>query len=193
MASIDTNNFILSNNEYSVYISGYYALYNSTIDCRALGDTYLSRHARTKCNITCTDNNFQFFHVKCNTTWHGSDCNNTIVNNCTMYNQTTDDNITLTFIEELRNIDIVLNSLETICNDDNSSATYNIGYPLFADINIENDIEYGYICCLGYRSCSVCFSNIRHIFLYPTTVKPSFESSFLQKKKGFYTSKFALF
>ena len=39
------------------------------------------------------------------------------------------------------------------CNS-NKSMSYDIGYPLYATLDIENSNENGLICCRGYDSCS---------------------------------------
>ena len=146
MVSVHTSSIVLGKRSYKVTISGYYALYGTTIECgRNDSETpYTYAH----CYIFCTDDSLQLFHV--------SRTNGATVHliNCEDNNQTTNDNVTLNFIEKISNITtLVKTANDNICSNSTQSLNYDIGYPFQVENDIYNSYEKGYICCRGFRSC----------------------------------------
>ena len=113
--------------------------------------------------FACVDNNPQFIQIdpSCDF-WFDSSCNDSLIYNVSSildWQYPIEDNLTSSFaiIEEfLQVLEIAYNQSDFECNQNNNdlSITIDIGYSLYADIDIINSNEYGLICCRGYQSCS---------------------------------------
>ena len=146
IASVSTTSIVCDQYYYLIQISGYYALYNTTFDCKT----------NAYCYFICEDNSLQLFYINYNFSH-----SNVYISNCN--NKTTNDNITLNFISKISEIGLLLNAPNTsnvtsnykytqIC-DSNESHTFDIGYPFQVEKDIFNSNEGGCICCRGFRSC----------------------------------------
>ena len=118
--------FVFVNHSIDIYISGYYSLYQASINCvstpvRGYVDySFVFDHHAT-CNIYCQDSNPQIFYAQvcgedyssvsqCNATMNVYDCNNVSIETVM------EDNVTVTMIEKIQEIEDVVTKSNTECD-----------------------------------------------------------------------------
>ena len=130
------------------YVHKFFSLYNAEIMC-----DYHEEYDFSNISFYCDSRNpIYLAHIDdyCYTSY-----NLEFIGDCTFINSTNqiDDN-TLSLINETLELIHSIADEEAEC-DNNGNFTLDIGYPSFVDEDIINNIEFGNICCRGYRSCAV--------------------------------------
>ena len=151
----------IGNQSLDIYVSGYYSLYQITINIASKYNeiaTSPDDTGYTKCNITCTDNSPKLFYtcICLNEYKNSPNCSASInINNCTnvTYETAVSDSVTMAMVNELQAIDQVISKSVSECGNNSNHQNFDIGYPLMVDEDIININYYGMICCRGYKSC----------------------------------------
>ena len=140
----------------TIYIRGYYALYDANL-------TFMI-HNHTQYSIYCIDNSTQFFDINLDFQNDSYDKINKSeyvqVYHCQRNTTSTNDHVAThlvhTVLPFIESIVATSDSINSNNNDDNCNhlhLTHDIGYPYNAETNIVNWIKYGYIWCRGFKSC----------------------------------------
>ena len=131
----------------TVYVSNWFSLYNTIIDCNE-GHT---NYENSDIFFICNENNpifVPFVDDACVSSYMLQFVNCTIITD-----ESEIDNSSRTIINDIMDMLDDVTQFESECSDGNY--TYDIGYPIYSEDDIINEIEYSNICCRGFRSCAV--------------------------------------
>ena len=137
----------------------YFAGYNTTIDCSRLTNDYSSA-ANGFVDIECFDHDFpQFFRFEPNCLDNDT-IFLTIWDECNWVDS--EDDLDDDVVDLAHQLTDLFNDLDTImeqCDEDaatwNYSLVFDIGYPIYSELELINLKELGHVCCRGYHSCAV--------------------------------------
>lgn len=128
--------------------SSYYGYWNVSVSCVFPNSTvYPTIYLSCDSIVSPTWINFDsscFFEIS-------SDC---LIHNTTEKIDSYDRN-TVSMVSEMSQLmKLAQNYSDTCDSDSDDNLNFDIGYRLYAETDIENEIEYGLVCCRGYQSCA---------------------------------------
>ena len=166
--NIDFTSITDSNHQAVMQVSGYYGLFNVTIKCNTTKSRFRIACYNSGPHIFGTiDESCQYYNLS---TIIYTDFGNNV--NCSIINSTEEmnryDNNSYQMIDEIRQLIKLSENYSEQCDlsDDNSYLKQDIGSPLYATLDAQNENLYGLVCCRGYESCGYSrsiYSNLGNI------------------------------